>query len=162
MILPVRGDRVFPMTTAAARRGETCREGDGKPVLAGGWCKLHYRRWQSNRRRFKGNIEPAWLDQCWIWQGTNFSDGRPCFYWRDISTQAKKKIHAFRAGLILRSGPYLEVLPHWEAAHRCHNDQCVNPTHGFWALHPENCSGFVPEDPQELYSPGVKKELGLG
>lgn len=143
-----------------AKGNSLCREGDGRVVLSTGWCKLHYRRWRANCHRLYEGLDRSTKDVCWSWHGNNYSDGRPCFYWWSIEDRKKIKMHAFRAALIvIRTGPYVKVQSHWEAAHRCHNPICVNPYHGFWATHLENVTKYIPEDDTDLYSAEILKEL---
>ena len=127
--------------------------GCSRETLARGVCKLHYRRWQANRKRWnKYQIPTVPRTQCNNWDGENFSDKRPCFHWRDITTRAKTKVHAMRAGLLIELGP-LGDPGDLEAAHGCHNPLCVNTLHGFWATRQENMSGKVPESVKQYLPP---------
>lgn len=107
-----------------------------RPSYCQGVCKLHYRRWRTQNLRLWNWVIIGKPGKCWYWRGKNRSDGRPCIMWRDIETRQPKKIHAMRAMLLTSEGPlfYTDL----DAAHTCHNDQCVNPEHGVWATRSEN------------------------
>jgi hypothetical protein len=64
--------------------------------------------------------------------------------WRDILTRKESKVHAMRALMLVNEGPLFTT--HLEAAHTCHNKQCVNPGHGIWATHAENMAMSIDEN----------------
>ena len=118
----------------AHNRDQVCALACERSAFCRGLCKLHYRRWRSNEKRWRSYV----IEQqgCWEWSGLNHSDKRPCFHWFDIETRERHKIHAFRAGMLLTEDPLFTTS--LEAAHTCHNPMCVNPAHGVWATHEEN------------------------
>lgn len=118
-------------------RGQVCGIIDcDRPAFCREVCKLHYRRWKTQRDRLWAWVAPGDPDECLSWTGLNRSDTRPCIMWRDIATRKESKVHAMRALMLIEEGPLFTTK--LEAAHTCHNKLCVNINHGVWATHEEN------------------------
>lgn len=126
-------------------------DGCGKPVLARGWCGMHYRRWSRNgdiaTRKRPGNGDA----QDYFRRHVLTYDGDACLIWpfsRTIYGYGELRV-AGRAQRVHRlvceatHGPAPTSLH--EAAHSCGNGRngCVNPNHLRWRTHSENMKEMV-------------------
>jgi len=119
----------------------------GDPVLARGWCRKHYRRWQRHGDPFAGrrdNRPPelqteaeifAWfmpgdppIDGCWDWPAATFGHGYGRFF------VAGKSVSAHVASYQVYHGP----TEGHEVLHHCDRPVCCHPSHLHLGTHREN------------------------
>lgn len=102
-----------------------------RPVLAKGFCTMHYRRVRatgstglrkrpSMAERFWAKVEKT--DTCWLW--TAFKDHNGYGKFSDVNGQSQKYAH--RVALTL-SG--VQIPPGHQVDHMCFVHACVNPDH---------------------------------
>lgn len=106
------------------------------PVLARGWCKTHYRRWQKNgtplpllpsvEERFWSKVDKDGPNGCWQWMAGKNPRGYGSF-------RNGRMVAAHRYAYELLVGPIPEGL---HLDHLCRNTSCVNPAH----LEPVTCA----------------------
>ncbi len=135
-----------------------CSEvGCGKPLLARGWCQMHYNRWRRNGHpgtirsvgpedevaRFwvkvnKDGPLPTWapfLGPCWLWTGGHIGGGYGQFNPGSRIDNSRRKAVAHRYAYELLVGPVPDGL---ELDHLCRVRPCCNPAHLEPVTHAEN------------------------
>jgi hypothetical protein len=102
----------------------------GRPILARGWCRSHYKRWSKYgdplaggkaRPGFWGHVDKS-PGGCWIWTGTQDAKG----YGISGKGDGRYSKYAHRRSWQMTRGEVPEGL---ELDHLCRNPSCVNPDH---------------------------------
>lgn len=113
-----------------------------KVVLARGWCKSHYQRWQRHgdplggrttapgeaRAYFFSQLERQ-TDECFVWPYGKMASG----YGVAHVDGRRNTVHHLACRIVYGPPP-----PGMEAAHSCRSRQCFNPRHLRWATSREN------------------------
>ena len=135
------------MITMTTCRIETC----DKPVIARGWCNLHYRRWLHNGDPNKTQQAPTGSSKeerlrrkgwtvtstgCWHWAGKTFVRGLPYGY---ITINSRPYL-AHRAAYETWVGPIPRGLL---VRHKCDNPPCINPDHLELGTNKDNSQDMV-------------------
>lgn len=108
-----------------------------KPLVARGWCRMHYMRWSRwgspeahNSRHGMTPTERFWDqvakggDGCWIWNGTR--SGGYGLFTVTAGPNLRRTMHAHRFAYEDLIGPIPEGL---ELDHLCRVRACVRPDH---------------------------------
>lgn len=119
----------------------------GKPMLARGWCPMHYRRWM-----LRGDPNSVLVRRCaegeplaWIEKHVSYS-GDDCISW-PYSKTPHGYGHLQYGGMVQIASRVMCMKAHGEppspdhqAAHSCGNGKlgCMNPRHLRWATPTEN------------------------
>lgn len=120
------------MTTLQMTR--TCSITDcSRPLLARGWCNVHYQHWYRNGipqpisviradvpTRFWAKVQGGDFDRCWEWMAARDLGG----YGKFSADNRTFKAHRWSYEFMVAPIPAGLVIDHL-----CHNRACVNPWH---------------------------------
>ena len=107
----------------------TCSvENCAKPMIARGWCNVHYMHWrrkgdpsytpQTPDQRFWSKVDKS--GECWLWTGAKNSEGYGHLRTGGEHKSAHRRAYELLVGQI-PDGQYID--------HTCHVTSCVRPEH---------------------------------
>lgn len=126
-------------------------DGCCKPVLARGWCNMHYRRWKANGNPVVLKTQRKGAAKEWLESVASKFSGNECLTfpfrrrldgYADFQLNGKKVLaHRFVCAIAHGTPP----TPEHEASHSCGlgHEGCVNPRHLRWDTRSGNMSDKV-------------------